>query len=477
MFPATRGGLGQLMRRVAAGTTIVVVMAGLALAGAGGAVAQLEDPGLPPLGPTTTAPGQPATTTTSPLEPVTAPVATPPSTAKPANPVKPPTDRQVPPIPGDGGGEGITPPEGAGPFPAHLAALSRSVKRSGPRNTKALMEGLRELTDLGMPLEEAMRVGMGRFPVAGQASYTHDWWYPRFGPDWRLHLGTDVFADSGTPLRSPAEGVVRLSNGGLGGKSTYVVQSDGTYFYMAHLEGWPEGLRDGQSVAVGDIVGYVGTSGNASGGSPHLHFEVHPAVKVVTVGKGKRRTTKVVPAPVRPGTTLPAADPKPLLDSYLDEAIQNLPNVVAAYKATNPSPPPEGGGDSVDPALVAPSLALAARKGLLLSETQPAVSVPLLGLATLLVLMVGCLTPVLGTRASLPSARGRGRRRLGAETGDLDAGAEVLVPKPEKPQKPRKVKKRRRPAKVTDQEKPAKAKKRVRRRRRAQPSETTPVGS
>ena len=465
------------MRRVCAGTTIVLVTGGLAFAGVGGAGAQLEDPGLPPVGPTTTtAPGQPATTTTSPLAPVApVPVATPPSTAKPANPVNPPSDRQVPPIPGDGAGEGITPPAGAGPFPDHLAALSRSVKRSGPRNTKALMEGLRELTDLGMPLEEAMRVGMGRFPVAGHASYTHDWWYPRFGPDWRLHLGTDVFADSGTPLRSPADGVVRLSNGGLGGKSTYVVQSDGTYFYMAHLEGWPEGLRDGQNVVVGDIVGYVGSSGNASGGSPHLHFEVHPAVKVVTIGKGKRRTTKVVPAPVRPGTVLPAADPKPLLDSYLDEAIQNLPAVVAAYKATNPSPRPEGGGESVDPALVAPSLALAARKGLLLSEAQPAVSVPLLGLATLLVLMVGCLTPVLGTRASLPSERGRGRRRHGTgtglveagmvEAGMVEAGAEVLAPKP---QKPRRAKKR---------QKPPKARKRIRRRRPPQPSEAAPVGS
>ncbi|MBW3614814.1 MAG: M23 family metallopeptidase [Actinobacteria bacterium] len=416
-----------MMRRIAAGTTIILAVAGFLLAGAGGVRAQVEEPVLPPMEATSTTAGEPATTTTSPLEPVApSPVPAPPpgAPAPKPKPADPPAQPNLPPIPGDGGGEGVVPPAGVGPFPEHLAALSRSVKRSGPRNTRALMEGLRQLTDLGMSQEEAMRVGMGRFPVAGYAHYSHDWWFPRFGPDWRLHLGTDLFADQGTPLRSPTEGVVRLSNGGLGGLSTYVVQPDGTYFYMAHLAGWPEGLRDGQSVAVGDIVGYVGSSGNAAGGSPHLHFEVHPAVKVVTVGKGKRQTTKIVPAPVRPGTVLPAADPKALLDAYLDEAMQNLDAVVAAYKAANPPPPPSAAEESVDPALVAPSLGLAARKGLLLSETQPAVSVPLLGLAALLVLMVACLTPVLGTTASLPSSRrGRQRRLLeGPPAGDTAAG-------------------------------------------------------
>ena len=395
-----------MIRRIAAATTLVLSVGAFVLFGAAGVRAQVEEPILPPVDATSTTTGEPSPTTTSPLEAVApSPVPGPPPKAPPPKPVEPPASAKVPAIPGDGSGEGIAPPAGVGPFPDHLAALSRSVKRSGPSNNRALVDGIQELIALGMPEEEAMRVGMGRFPVAGYASYVHDWWFPRFGPDWRLHMGTDLFAESGTPLRSPTDGVVRLSNGGLGGLSTYVVQPDGTYFYMAHLAGWPEGLRDGQAVTIGDIVGYVGTSGNASGGSPHLHFEVHPAVKVVTVGKGKRKTTKVVPAPVRPGTVLPAADPKPILDAYRAEALANLPNVIAAYKASRPPPSPEAAGESVEPGLVATSLGLAARQGLLLSETQPAVSVPLLGLATLLVLMVGSLTPVLGTSAKLPSSR------------------------------------------------------------------------
>ncbi len=424
------------MRRVAAATILIISVGAFVQFGAAGVRAQVEEPILPPMDATSTTTGEPSPTTTSPLDPVApSPVPGPPPKAPPPKPVEPPASAKVPAIPGNGSGEGISPPAGAGPFPDHLAALSRSVKRSGPSNTRALVDGIQELIALGMSEEEAMRVGMGRFPVAGYASYVHDWWFPRFGPDWRLHMGTDLFAESGTPLRSPTDGVVRLSNGGLGGLSTYVVQPDGTYFYMAHLAGWPQGLRDGQAVTIGDIVGYVGTSGNASGGSPHLHFEVHPAVKVVTVGKGKRQTTKIVPAPVRPGTVLPAADPKPILDSYRAEALANLPNVIAAYKASRPPPSPENASQSVAPGLVAASLGLAARQGLLLSETQPAVSVPLLGLATLLLLMVGSLTPVLGTSAKLPSAR-RTRRPL-VETLAAEGPPEPSPPPARRPRRRR----------------------------------------
>ncbi|HET9441670.1 MAG TPA: M23 family metallopeptidase [Acidimicrobiales bacterium] len=322
---------------------------------------------------------------------------------------------------GDGDGEGVAPPDSAGPFPNELAAMMRSVRRSGPRNSRALVDSLKALTDLGMPADEAVRVGLGSFPVGGYATYSHDWWFPRFGPGWRLHQGTDIFATRGTPVRSPALGTVRLTNGGLGGRSTYVVQDDGTYFYLAHLDSWPAGLRDGQVVNVGDVVGYVGTTGNAQGTSPHVHFEVHPAVKVVQVGRGKKATTKVVHAPVPPGTILPAADPKALLDSYLQAAGDSLPGVVAAFQASAPPPVPVASAGAVDPALIGPSLRLASRRGLLLSGAQPALSVPLVGFAFLLVVMLGCLTPVLGTSAKVRSVALAG----GGEIPFADLGGTV----------------------------------------------------
>ncbi len=181
-----------------------------------------------------------------------------------------------------------------------------SIDRTGSRTTQALVEALAPLAQFGVTSEEAAVVGFGRFPVGGEATYSHDWWFPRFGPGWRLHQGTDIFAARGTPVRAPVDGRVRIRNGGLGGLSVYVTGADGTYYYLAHLAGIAPGLIDGATVRTGDVVGYVGDSGNARGGMPHVHFEVHPG------GGG----------PI---------DPKPILDRYLADAIADAPEIVAAY--------------------------------------------------------------------------------------------------------------------------------------------------
>ncbi|MGH9179520.1 MAG: M23 family metallopeptidase, partial [Acidimicrobiales bacterium] len=369
---------------VASTTTLVVV-------GAMGADAQIT---LPPLLPTTTttAPGAappPTTTTTANIlnTILKAPTTTTATTA-PAAQAAAPAGGTL--LPGNAGGEGLPPPADAGPFPSNLAAMMNSVRRTRPNNSYGLVDALKPLTDLGMPIEEAMRVGLGRFPVAGKATYSHDWWYPRFGPGWRLHQGTDVFAPRGTPLRSPTTGVVRFADGGLGGISVYITQPDGTYFYLAHLNNRPEELKNGQTVNAGDIVGYVGSTGNAAGGSPHLHFEVHPAIRIVTVGKGKKRTTKAVSAPVRPGTDLPAIDPKPLLDLYLAEALTQLPSIVAAYQANMGAAAPA----LATPAVPVETAAIAGRHlavGGLIAADAPLARTPLLLLAFLLMVMVAAL--------------------------------------------------------------------------------------
>src|SRR3546814_3786631 len=77
-------------------------------------------------------------------------------------------------------------------------------------------------------------------------------------------MGTDVFAPHGTPVRSPIDGTISSGSGSLGGLFVKVFQPDGTYFYMAHLSGLAEGFTEGMAVQTGDIVGYVGDSGNRS---------------------------------------------------------------------------------------------------------------------------------------------------------------------------------------------------------------------
>ena len=402
-----RNPVGMVTR---SGATIIATLSAafLVVAGVGGARAQLDLPPLFPTTSTTAPPGvtaPPSTTTTTaaassvvggllkvPIAPAPSTAPPPPTAAAKVAPKAAPT-----PIPGNAGGEGVPPPD-AGPFPPELAAMMNSVRRTGSNNSNTLVDALKMLTDAGMPPDEAMRVGMGRFPVAGRSNYSHDWWYPRFGPGWRLHQGTDVFAERGTPLRSPATGVVSFSDGGLGGISVYITQSDGTYFYLAHLNNRPEGLKPGQTVNTGDIVGYVGSTGNAAGGSPHLHFEVHPAIRFVTVGKGRKATTKAVSHPVRPGTVLPAIDPKPLLDLYLHEALAALPAIAANWQANHAAT-----ATVATPAVPVDSdaIALAGRHlavGGLIAAEAPLVRTPLLLLAFLLIVMVLVLFPVLAPK-------------------------------------------------------------------------------
>ena len=93
-------------------------------------------------------------------------------------------------------------------MPAEAQRIINSVRRTRPNNNSHLLAELTQLEALGLPQAEAYRIGLGRFPIAGPARYSHDWLYPRYGPGFRFHLGTDVVAAYGTPVRAPVDGVV-----------------------------------------------------------------------------------------------------------------------------------------------------------------------------------------------------------------------------------------------------------------------------
>ena len=225
----------------------------------------------------------------------------------PPPPPPPPGGAPAPAVQGGEGDDTAEPPADAGPFPEHLRRKMNSVKRTGANDTRGLLDALAPLAEFGVSPEDAVRLGFGRFPVGGEARYSHDWWFPRFGPGWRLHMGTDIFAAMGTPVRAPFDGTVKITNSPLGGLAVYVVAPNRDFWYLAHLAGIPEGITQGTAVRTGDVVGFTGDSGNARGGAPHVHAEFHPG------GGG-------------------AVDPKSLLDGFIGEAVEAAGPLVQSYR-------------------------------------------------------------------------------------------------------------------------------------------------
>ena len=111
------------------------------------------------------------------------------------------------------------------------------------------------------------------FPVQGGASFPNDFSFETTA-NLRKHLGNDLLAPMGTPLLAVDNGTIRLGTDPLGGNIANLYADDGTRYYYAHLSRF-EGSSN-RRVRTGEVIGYVGMTGNAQGTVPHTHFEVHP---------------------------------------------------------------------------------------------------------------------------------------------------------------------------------------------------------
>jgi murein DD-endopeptidase MepM/ murein hydrolase activator NlpD len=112
-------------------------------------------------------------------------------------------------------------------------------------------------------------------PVEGVAARgLRDTWGGARG-EGRKHEGIDIFARRGTPVRAATEGiVVDVGVNRLGGQVVWVLGPGGQRHYYAHLERYSD-VQDGERIAAGRVLGYVGTTGNAQGTPPHLHYGIY----------------------------------------------------------------------------------------------------------------------------------------------------------------------------------------------------------
>lgn len=102
-----------------------------------------------------------------------------------------------------------------------------------------------------------------------KATFINDWGMPR---EASFHMGNDLLAPRNTPIKAPVAGIVARAENAKGGHAVTLTMTNGTRLYFAHMQKYGASGR----VAPGQVIGYVGDSGDAAGGPTHVHLEIHP---------------------------------------------------------------------------------------------------------------------------------------------------------------------------------------------------------
>jgi murein DD-endopeptidase MepM/ murein hydrolase activator NlpD len=160
------------------------------------------------------------------------------------------------------------------------------------------------------PLKLRPKLTAGRyvFPVYGASSYIDSYGAAR--SDVTYHHGDDIFGQLGQPLVAVADGTVfSVGWNKLGGNRLWILDKQGNQFYYAHLSAFSTAATNGAHVKAGQVVGFMGNTGDAEGTPYHLHFEVHP-VSLLYLGYDG------------------AVDPTPYLDAWKHQ--KDLPFPIAA---------------------------------------------------------------------------------------------------------------------------------------------------
>ena len=118
-------------------------------------------------------------------------------------------------------------------------------------------------------------------PVQVSKNQVANTWHAPRGAN-RRHEGQDIFAPRGTPTYSATRGYIyNIGENGLGGQTVSVIGAGGRVYYYAHFDSFAPGISEGDYVTPQTVLGYVGTTGNAQGTPPHLHFGVYTSAGAI----------------------------------------------------------------------------------------------------------------------------------------------------------------------------------------------------
>ena len=174
-------------------------------------------------------------------------------------------------------------------------------------------------------LQPRLTAGGYVFPVYGPVSFTDTFGAYRGDVPGNWHHGDDIFAPLGAPILACADGIVfSIGWNTIGGNRLWLRDAQGNEFYYAHLSAFSPLAKNGRRVRAGEVLGFVGNTGDASGTPTHLHFEIHPASLIYLGYDG-------------------AVDPTQYLTAWQhlqDVRFQNVAGWVPAGAVSDPAPKP-----------------------------------------------------------------------------------------------------------------------------------------
>jgi murein DD-endopeptidase MepM/ murein hydrolase activator NlpD len=173
------------------------------------------------------------------------------------------------------------PPPKPGPVPAPArqggtaGGKATNLKAPEPKRSAHGLPGAPIPRRLPPKLQPKLTAGGYVFPVYGPSSFTDTFGAPRADVSW--HHGDDIFAPLGAPILAVAKGTVfSVGWNDIGGNRLWLRDQQGNEFYYAHLSAYTTLAVNGAHVRAGDVLGFVGNTGDAAGTPYHLHFEIHP---------------------------------------------------------------------------------------------------------------------------------------------------------------------------------------------------------